>query len=521
VGSGERDAAVIRRLVGLVRRALSPGEGLTERSVKGGMWVGALNVSDRLLQLVLMIILANLLGAAELGLFGVALVVMSGVKKFSQLGINQSLIYEREENVDHMLNTAWLIEIARTGLVAAVLVVVAHPLAGLLNAPGAAILIQVIGLGQLFVGLRNPAAVYFQKDLQFHKQFAYIISGSVAQFAIAIGYAVLVSETAMALVVGFIASDFVRMVASYALDDYRPSVSFDMPSARSMISYGKWITANSILYFLYSEGDDLLVSGFLGATALGFYQLAYRFSNAPATEVTHVISGVAFPAYSKIQDDTKALREGFHRTLQMTTFLSFPLAMGIFAVTPVFVDAFFIDEYKSMILTMQILAVFGLTRSAVATFGPVFKATGRPDLIAKFSMVRVLFLGLSLPAVLWQAGQPGGLPYGLTGFEGAALVILGVQLFPMIEIDLYFVRRIVETSYWRILRDVAYPLVASVAMAAVVVGVDGMLDIAPVLEFGLLVVVGAAVYATAVLVLDRFGWGVGRNVRTMVASIAG
>jgi len=511
---------MIRRLLRLVRGALSPGDGLTERTVKGGMWVAAFNVSDRLLQLVLMIILANLIGPTEIGLFGVALVVMSGVKRFSELGLNQSLIYDREENVDHMLNTTWLLEIGRTGIVALVLLLIAHPFAALLNAPEAALLIQIIGLGQLFIGLRNPGAVYFQKDLQFHKQFVYIMSGSVVQFAVAIGYAEFVEATAMALVVGFVASDFVRMVSSYFLHDFRPNVSFDMDAARSMIDYGKWVTANSILYFLYSEGDDLLVSGFLGPAALGFYQLAYRFSNAPATEVTHVISSVAFPAYSKVQDDTKALREGFHRTFQMTTFLSFPLAMGIFAITPAFVAAF-LPDYEAMILTMQILAVFGLTRSAVATFGPVFKATGRPDLIAKFSTVRVILLAAGLPLVLWQAGQAGGLPFGLTGIEGAALVILGVQLFPMIEIDLYYAVRIVETSYVRILREAAYPLVASVAMAAVVLAVDGAIDLTPVVEFAVLVLVGAAFYAGAVLVLDRFGWGVGRNVRTMVASMAG
>ncbi|MFC5973908.1 lipopolysaccharide biosynthesis protein [Halomarina salina] len=512
---------MIRRLLRLVRGALSPGDGLTERTVKGGMWVAALNVTDRMLQLVLMVILANLLGAAELGLFGVALVVMSGVKRFSELGINQSLIYEREENVDHMLNTAWLLDTARSVAVFLVLFLIAHPLANLLNAPDAAILIQFIGLGQVFIGLRNPGVVYFEKDLQFHKQFGYIMSGSVVQFVGAIAYAMYVEETAMALVAAFVASDFVRMSASYLLHDYRPSVSFDMESARSMIHYGKWLTANSILYFLYSEGDDLLVSGFLGPASLAFYQLAYRFSNAPATEVTHVISSVAFPAYSKVQDDTKALREGFHRTLQMTTFLSFPLAMGIFAITPAFVEAFLDPEFEAMILTMQILAVFGLMRSMVATFGPVFKATGRPDLIAKFSLLRVVLLAIGLPLVLWQYGQPGGLPFGLTGIEGAALVILGVQIVPMTELDVLYATRIVETSYARILRDVAYPLAGSLGMAAVVLGVDGALDVAPVVEFFVLAVVGAATYGVAVLVLDRLGWGVGRNVRTMVASMSG
>ena len=511
---------MIRRLLRLVRGVFSPGDGLAERTVKGGMWVAALNVADRLLQLVLMVILANLLGATQIGLYGVALVVMSGVRRFSELGLNQSLIYDREENVDHMLNTAWLLDTGRTLLVFVVLFVIAQPLASLLNAPNAAILIQIIGLAQVCVGLSNPGIIYFQKDLQFHRQFGYIMSGSLVQFGVAIGYALYVEETAMALVLGFVGSSFVRMLASYALHGYRPSVSFDVGAARSMIDYGKWVTANSILYFLYSEGDDLLVSGFLGPTSLAFYQLAYRFSNAPATEVTHVISSVAFPAYSKIQDDTKALREGFHRTLQMTTFLSFPLAMGIFAITPTFVAAF-VPDYEEMILTMQILAVFGLMRSAVATFGPVFKATGRPDLIAKFSLFRVSLLAIGLPLVLHQAKTAAGLPFGLTGIEAASLVILGVQIFPLTELDVYYAAKIVGTSYTRILRDVAYPLAGSVGMAAVVLGADRVLTVTPVVEFVVLALVGAVTYGLAVLVLDRLGWGVGRNVRTMVASMAG
>ena len=500
----------------------SDGEGgMTERVVKSGMWMSALNVADRLLQILLLIVLARLLAPEAFGVFGVAMLALGAVRKFSDLGLNASLIHDREENVDHMLNTAWILETARTAVIAAVLFFTAGIIARLFNEPSAEPLIQAIGLSRLFIGLRNPAIIYFQKDLQFHKQFVYILSGSVLQFVAGIGYALFVAANAWALVVGFVLADAFRFLASYALHGYRPRPVFDMDAARSMIGYGKWITATSILYFLYSEGDDALVGIVLGSTALGLYRYAYQLSNAPATEVTHVISSVMFPAYSKLQDDIPKLREGFHRTLQVTTLISFPLAMGIVAVTPPFVRGFLGEQWVPVILTMQILAVFGLMRSAAATFGPVWKAIGKPDLIAKFSVVRVVCLAIALPAVL-LVYRGGGSILGLRGIEAVSLVIIGVQVFPMFPIDIYYLRRSIETTYRRLARDLSYPLAASLAMYAVVALARETIVLNPIVEFGVLVVLGAVAYAVAVFVLDReFGWGLERNIRNAISSVAG
>ena len=44
------------------------------------------------------------------------------------------------------------------------------------------------------------------------------------------------------------------------------------------------------------EAANIFVGKLLGITALGFYQMAYRISNMPATEVTQIISEVMFPA---------------------------------------------------------------------------------------------------------------------------------------------------------------------------------------------------------------------------------
>jgi PST family polysaccharide transporter/lipopolysaccharide exporter len=237
--------------------------------------------------------------------------------------------------------------------------------------------------------------------------------------------------------------------------------------------------------------------------------MAYRFSNAPATEVTHIISQVSFPAYSKVQDDLSKLREGFFRTLQVTTFVSFPMAVGILVVAPTFVRAFFGSKWLPMVAAMQILAVYGASRSFGATFGPLFQAVGRPDISTKLQVLNLVVLAVLIYPLTAQ--------FGMTG---TALAVLGVTI--VTPVPIYLVMRTIEGSYRRLVRILSYPTIGSAVMGAVVWYVQSQLDLGiPMVELAVLVTLGAAVYALIILSADRwFGYGINSLLRTMKESVA-
>ena len=81
-------------------RVLIPGEGLAERTAKSGIWATATNVGDRFLQIVLLVILARLLDPADFGLMGIALLVVSGLQRFSELGLDVGLLAVDERGVE-------------------------------------------------------------------------------------------------------------------------------------------------------------------------------------------------------------------------------------------------------------------------------------------------------------------------------------------------------------------------------------------------------------------------------------
>ncbi|MFC7156345.1 lipopolysaccharide biosynthesis protein [Halomarina halobia] len=486
------------RLLDAFKRTLSPTGDLTSRTVVGGMWVAFTNGGNRVLETVMLVVLARLLSPADFGLFGIALVALSALKRFSRLGLDTALIQREEEDVDAYLDTAFTLQILRGLVIAAVAFLSAPLVASFFGEPRATLLLRVVALATLFETLYNPGRVYFEKDLAFHRQFAFSLSGTLPRVAVSIGYAVFVEATVWALVAGFVVGNGVRMVTSYAIHDYRPWPRFDRGRAAELVDYGKWILGSSAVSFLYGEGDDVFVGRFIGPGALGAYQLAYQLSNAPATEVAHTISRVAMPAYSKVQGDAVALREGFHRVLRLSSLISLPVGVGIAVVAPVFVPSFLGDGWEAMIVPMQILAGFGVLRSVRTCTSPLFKAVGRPDYGAKLHALRL--------GVLVVAIYPLTAAFGLPGTSTAVLLTSAVG----IPVATWLAIRIVDDDLRSLVAIVAFPAAGSVVMGVCALAVRrAVADAAgPLPAFVATVLAGVAAYALVMLAFElRFDIG--------------
>lgn len=463
-----------------------------EQAIRSGIWVLGINIGDRGLQLVKVIILARLLSPAAFGLIGIALLTITAFRQFSQLGFDQALIHHQNENVDEYLNTAWVIKIIRGIIIALVAFLISPLLAILFSEPQAKPLIRVLGILPLILGLQNPAVVYFQKNLNFHKEFVYQVGSRVVDLCVAIIFA-LIYQNVWALVAGLIASNATMCMISYAIHKYRPSVSFNMEYGKEMFGFGKWLLISGFLIFLYGQGDDAFVGWYFGATALGLYQLAYQFSNAPATEITQVISRVAFPTFSKVQENKEQLRNGYFRVIQLSTLIAFPVAAGIIAVASQFVYVFLGEQWAPTIVLIQGLAIWGGLRALGANVGPVFKAVGRPDIETKLQAIKVAIIALTI--------YPASEYFGLIG---VVYVIVGNTIITH-PLSYYLVLNIIGESVYRFILQFIYPLFASSLMLLIVVGTDELLfSTHGIIPFILLVITGVITYVLVIFGLQRF-----------------
>jgi O-antigen/teichoic acid export membrane protein len=373
-----------------LRMLLTPGKSLSQRAIHASFWAFALRIVDRLFQLARTIVLARVLSPNDFGLFGIALLAMAALETFSKTGFQQALI-QKKGDIRPYLDTAWTVQVIRGLVLVLILFGIAPYAAAFFGEPAAVPLLRVLGLSMLFQGFTNIGVVYFLKELEFHKRFAYMFSGSLFNLCVAIPTA-LILRNAWALMAGHLAGSFVSFIVSYFIHPYRPRLRLDWGKGRELYDYGKYIFFQSIVLFLLTQGDDAFVGRFIGATALGFYQLAYRFSNMAATEITHVVSQVTFTVYSKLQDEQNKLKRAFTKTLKLTTFVTIPTASAVFILAPEFTKVFLGDKWMPMVPAMQVMCLFGAMRSVGATFGPVYRAIARPDIPLKINIIQLVFL---------------------------------------------------------------------------------------------------------------------------------
>jgi len=413
-----------------------------------------LRIVNRGFSLIRLIILARILSPNDFGLMGIALLTMSTLETFSQTGFQAALI-QKKEDIESYLNSAWTVLILRGFALFIILYFIAPYAALFFDAPKAKSIIRVIGFAVLFRAFNNIGITYFKKELEFNKEFIYQFSGTLADFIVAI-LAVLILRNVWALVFGLLAGNIVRCVMSYFIHPYRPHLSSDLKKIKELFGFGKWIFVQTIVLFFLTQGDDAFVGKIIGTTALGFYQLAYQISNMPATEITHVVSQVTFPAYSKLQEHGDKLKKALTKTLKLTTFITIPIASGIFILAPEFTRAFLGDKWMQMVPAMQVMCLFGAMRSVGATFGPIYRGIARVDIALKINVAQLIFLA----AIIY----PLSLYWGILGIAVAITLSMVLALF----LTSKRIINLLDISFMSLYKPVFLSTLASIGMILII-----------------------------------------------------
>ncbi|OGW39027.1 MAG: hypothetical protein A2Y97_02320 [Nitrospirae bacterium RBG_13_39_12] len=482
-------------------------ESLSKKVVRGGLWVFSLRILNRGLGFIRTIILARLLAPGDFGLLGIAMLSISILETFTQTGFQAALIQKRED-IESYLDTAWTVSALRGLALFLILFLCAPVIAGFFNSPQAVLIIRVIALSTLLNGLRNIGIVFFQKELQFDRQFFYEFSATIADLGVGIMLAIILKNV-WALVWGGLAANFVRLFMSYIIHPYRPGIRFEKDRFKDIFGFGKWVFFSSILIFLLTHGDDILVGKVLGVAALGFYQMAYLLSNIPATEITHVISQVTFPAYSKIQDDIPKLAMAYLKVLRLTALISFLFAGGIFILCPEFTRIFLSDKWMPMVPALQILCLFGITRSLGATMGPILYSTGNPKIQAMLSSIQLLIMIIII--------YPLTMRWGISG-TSIAVVIPNIIALILITIR---IKDLLGLEYKDIMRSVMMPCIAMFFMVLIIFILKTMFPFhMNIWVFLILVILSIGMYSFMIYQMDRKNNEIRNNIREVFFHIS-
>lgn len=455
---------------------------------RGATLLFATRMTIKFLQFIRTVILARLLFPNDFGLFGMAVVSLGLVDTFFQPGLNSALVREKG-NVYEYLNSAWTMAVLRNTILLAAIFFLA-PLVGLFFHNETIVpFVRVLALAPFIAGFENIGAVLFQKEMQFNKNFQFLVSIVLLE-VIFVVVAAFFLRSAWALVFAAVAYRLFGTILSYIFHPYRPKFEWNMKRIRHLFSYGKWMWAMSIIGYFVSQGDNITVGKMLTPSDLGFYQAAFALALLPSGEIARSFGNILFPLFSRIGHDKEFLKRSFVRVARIIFAVTIPASFGLFALAPEIVSNVYGERWLGMVPILSILIFYGLIKSFEFVVSPLFLGVGKPktSAVSLFSQFAVMLI-LIVPFTA-KFGAPGTAFAVLLG----SIVAQGILLFA--------VRREIGFGF-RGLADIAWlPFLSAFLMYTAIAGTKSVFPILGVSGLFFFVLYGAGVYVVVLFSLD-------------------
>jgi PST family polysaccharide transporter len=190
-----------------------------------------------------------------------------------------------------------------------------------------------------------------------------------------------------------------------------------------VLSFGLPAAGSNLLSRLIFNVDYLIVGRMLGATALGYYTLAFRIPELIIINVFYVISGVAFPMFSRLNEDLPRLRRAFLLSVRLYCIYGLSAGVGLALVAGLVVPLVFGSQWTGATAPLVPLALYAACRSIGVGTNDVYKAIGRPGLALSLSLFRLVVL---VPSLVIGARQGGivGVAWAQVGTALAMAVLM-------------------------------------------------------------------------------------------------
>lgn len=422
------------------------------------MWLGSATIAGRLVDLGATIAVLSLLTQADMGLAALVLSTCAVLESLSGLGLGQALVQSPALSNDEEASLFWLT--SAIGAVLGLAMIASAPVLAALYAESALVPLAITsGLKLVLIGMSVVPLQLLSRQLKFKEVGAVQSLSSLGEGVIKVALA-WAGAGAWALILANVARGLVLLIALWSVSDFRPRPRFSFAEARRFVPFGLHVAGSGVLYQLYRNAGHFLVGKLLGIEALGTYRVAFDVAMQPTEALTLVVGRVAFPVFSRVSNDTRALAASFVRGTRSLILLVVPVAAILSVVVGDLLALLGGARWVQAAPAVQILVWAGLLRAAAHLFPQVYIALGRPqyaiaDSILSFAVLSTGFwLGLSwfpelgVLSVCWvwlgayplllgwhlalarrfmQLGPVSYLRAQLPGAAAAALIALGLR----------------------------------------------------------------------------------------------
>lgn len=379
-------------IAALIKRLSDDNTTLTQRAIRGTVWIIIGAFVLQLPQFLTNLLLARLLIPEWFGLMALANTFLSGLNLFSNFGIRENIIQNHRGDEPVFLNTAWTLQVLRGFGLYLICLLITIPVAKFSDDERLLWLLPIIGLSSIIAGFSSTNLLTLERHLRLGKLIRFEVGVEVVS-SIILCILVWLNPTIWNFLIGVLLKKLFKTVGSYWLIPGSSNrLTWESDALSIIFAFGKWILAITILESFSFQASQLIFSRFRGLELLGIYILAFSFANLlPKWGGGDIGNRILFPAISRRAHLPRAsLRIKILRKRGIVVIVSavgsiILVGFGDLLITPLFGDRYI--EAAWMVPILGLGSWFTFLQSIAH---PCLLGIGKPSYIARGHLLRLL-----------------------------------------------------------------------------------------------------------------------------------
>lgn len=340
----------------------------------------------QLVSLVVQIVLTRLLAPEEFGTITLITAFITILQVFVDSGFGTALIQKKDsDDVDFSSVFYFNIVIC---LVIYLLLYVCSPLvADFYERPELCTLTRALGLVIIISGIRNIQQAYIAKNMLFKRYFFVTLGGTVSGAVIGIvmaykGYGV------WALVAQTLANNLVSVIILWFTVKWRPKAVFSLGRLKGLFSFGWKLLVSSLLDTVFQQLRTLVIGKKYNDDDLAYFNKGNYVPNTIVLSINSSIESVMLSALSAEQDIKEKVRFMTKRSVQLSSYIMWPIMIGICACAEPLVSFVFTDKWLPCVPYIRIFCIYYALYPIHTSNLNAIKAVGRSDLFLKLEIIK-------------------------------------------------------------------------------------------------------------------------------------
>ena len=389
-----------------------------KRALSGGAWTIIGFGGEQSIRFVRSLLLTRLLAPEFYGLIGLSGIVIGLVSRFSDIGLNVSIIRDKRGNDPKFLDTAWTISILRGLVVWLLACAFAWPASRIYEEPLLLIVIPLIGFTAVIQGLMSTKAATLNRELRLGRLTVLRLISQALGLTTTVAWAMYDPENIGVLVIGtLVASLFLTVTSFVSLPGRGNKLHWDKAAAHELFRFGKWIIVSTAITFFLAQGDQAIVGVIQSTEYFAVYSVAYFLARAVPKVMLNLGPRVLLPIYAHMDEtDLKQVRRQTFkmRAAILSAFLPVMWAMILFG--RYLVIWLYPESYHDAGWMFEILTAGNVGLVIGITAGGVVLARGDSFRFMILQSARAVSMLIGMSVGYWIGKNSGAQNGGMFGF---------------------------------------------------------------------------------------------------------